>query len=279
MATAQATKALAKQELSQADLTALLRASGLVEENRDAINRVKMDGFAFHFGEDDIRISNPKGPKPAFRARLLDVPVEYQAAWIDEKLAEAIGRPNAAKSFCKSFFADERQARHYAEDGTDCRTCPIGPFVKKQDLPPEAEGKRCAWKGDVMFQLLDDNGEISDPTVWTLTMSTTGIIEFKGTGKDPVAGSVSELNFMQKLLRLGQGIGDDPMLGINKVLTALPLGGIIADCYSLSAESDDKKMRWNVPSWEPVGVIDVDTTPALEAGAPAATGNPDDLPF
>lgn len=272
------TKAVAKQELSQADFTALLQGAGLIETSQGGINRVKLDGFAFRFGDDDIRLSNPKGPKPAFRARLLDVPVEYQAAWIDEKLAHAIGRPNAAKSFCKSFFADERQARKFAEDGTSCQTCPIGPFVKRSELPVEAEGKRCAWKGDVLFQLLDDEGAISDPTVWTLTMNTTSIIEFKGTGKDPVKGSVSDLNFMQKLLRFGKDLTEgDEMGGIQKVLTGLPLGAVIADCYSLPAQNEDGSIRWNVISWTPVDVIEVEAAPALTDGSPRVNG--DDLPF
>lgn len=272
-------KAVSVPQLDQASLVALLRESKLVEEEWDTINRVKMDGFTFAFGEDDIRISNPKpGSPPAFRARLLDTPIEYQAAWIDEALAIALGRENAAKSFCKSYFGEPEQARKFAEDGTACTTCPIHPFVKKADLPAAANGKRCQWKGDLQYQLIDDDGTISDPTVWTHTLSPTGMIEFKGTGKAPEQGSATDESFMYKLAKFGAASDpDNQTAGVARALSALRLGSVLVEVRSVLDKSEDGARTWNVPVFTPYDIVEFEQAAALPAGEPTVNG--DDLPF
>lgn len=275
----QKTTAVAVSRPTDDQITALMVKAGLLAApNGSDISRIKVDGLQFHVG-DELYISNPKTKEPAFRARLMDMPREYQAAWLDEPLAMALNRPHAANSFCKSYFDDPDQARKHAEDGTSCESCPIGPFISREALPSWAGGKKCSWRADFHLQILDDNGEISDPTVHTLTVSTTGVIQFKGTAREPVKGSVTDLNSMQRLARLAMEQNpDDPNKGLMDGLTALRLGGVIVDIRAIPAKSPDGARTWTVVDFDPVAIVPLDEleVPALEAGDQLLT---DDLPF
>lgn len=275
---ANSTTAVAPAPISQEAINEALRAAGMAEpENTSGINRVSMNGFMFTTAAGKIYTSNPKTNTPAMRVRLLDTPIEYQAAWLDENLARVIGRPGFS-GFCKSYFKEPTQARRFAEDGSSCSTCQVGPFVKKELLPAEADGKRCGWKADILFQILDDEGTITDPTVHLLSMSITGVIEFKGTAKDPVTGSASDLNFNQKLVRFGMDHDkEDPQRGLATALTSLGMGLVIADVRLLPQSNEGGSRNWTVPSFTPVDIIAPEDVPALPAGEPAAQR--DDLPF
>lgn len=278
MPTPGAETALTTNVLSQDAINEALQKAGLAEpEATGGVNRVTMNGFMFTFDDGNVATSNPKTGTPAFRARLLDAPTEYQAAWLTEPLAAAIGRPQDAKRFCKSHFDTPNEARKRSESGADCTACPIGPFIPRDQIPVEADGRKCQWKADVHFQLVDDDGAISDPTVHTLTISTTSVIEFKGTAKSPVKGSASELNTIQKLARLGAAKDpENPTAGMSAALLALRLGGVICDVSALSMSSDDKSRSWTVASFNPVDVLDIEETPAMPA---IEAGEDTSLPF
>lgn len=284
VAPAAPTRAVVPSTISDADVTAALRQAGFIEpESQSNFNRVTLNGYMFTFADGDVKMSNPKKGTPAFRCRILGPVLEYQAIWIDDVLAGKIDRPGDT-GFCKSYFADPSQARKRSESGHDCNACPVGPWVKKDALPTDSKGqaKRCAWKGDLSFQLVDDDGTISDPTVHTLSMSTTSVIEFKGTAKETVKGSVSEHNFLRKVAHFGmQHNPENPNKGLMDALTAYGMGGVIADVSALYAESDDRSINWTVASFTPVDIIDVagDTLPALPDGTPSAGLPDDDLPF
>jgi hypothetical protein len=115
--------------------------------------------------------------------------------------------------------------------------------------------------------------------VHLLSLPITGMIEFKGTGRDPIAGSVSEFNFNQKLARFGMDAHpENPTEGLALALSALRLGLVIADVSLLAQSNENGSRSWTVPSFEPVDILSPeDAPPLIEAGASPAKG--DDLPF
>lgn len=266
--------------LTNEDFTAALKTAGFIESGGGGeFHRIKVDGTTFYAG-DEMYISNPKTGAPAFLAQIVDSPIEYQANWFNEDgvLARALNRPEIAGKMCKSHFEDPAQAREYAEDGTPCRSCPINPFIKKDLLPVEAKGFKCSWRGDLQLRILSDEGTLVDETIWTISLPTTGMIEFKGTSRDAEKGHVGELNFMQKLVRLGASLTpEQPSEGLMKALTALRLGGVIAEVRSVPVQSPTGN-RYNVVQLTPIQILDVtDANPALAAGTD--TTETDDLPF
>lgn len=272
-----ATTAMAVPIMTNDDITKKLQELGLIQTGQSDINRIKVDGATFTVG-DEMYVSNPKTKAAAFRARLLGTPVEYQARWLDASLATAIGRPEDSDMFCKSYFDNPAQHREFSENGSNCRSCQLSPFVKKETLPVQADNQKCSWRAEVQLQILDADGAITDPTVYTLTLPTTGIIEFKGTNREPEKGHVSALNFMQKLARFGQASNpENPTQGLMEAVTGLSLGAVIVDVRSVPASSTDGSRRYNCIVLEPVDVIKLDATPALTDGAIAS--DEDDLPF
>jgi hypothetical protein len=279
--------------MSQDDITAVLQQLGYVEEqsNGDWPQRAKIEGTTIYLG-DEMYVSNPKTKTPAMRVRLLGVPEEYQGAYLDPELSALIGRPGDANKYCKSRFEVEGEARKFSDLHADCNKCPISPFTKRDNLPVLANGqtRKCAWRAEVSFQVLDADGLLSDDTIWVIDLSTTGVIEFKGTGREPVLGSASPFNFMQQLARFGaQSNPENPADGLRKALLGLRLGAIVADVRQLPMSSDDKSRSWYVTSFEPVQILDLDEVEAdagviaiedgLDSIADTGTTNLDDLPF
>lgn len=250
--------------LTNDEITAALRGAGMIE-NRQEFPRIRLDGLTFHAGEE-MYISNPKTNTPAFLAQIVTPPAEYQSRWFEDDgvLARAVGRPEIAGHMCKSHFDVDGQRREYAEDGTSCRKCPVNPFVRRDNLPPEAREQRCSWRGDVELRILDEDGQMIDETVWTMSLPTTGMIEWKGTSKEPEKGSATELNFMQRLARLGaESNPDNPTQGIFNAMTALSLGHVVAEVRSIPQQAQNGN-RYSVISFTPVVILPVEEQPALE---------------
>lgn len=263
--------------MTNEDITAKLRELGFVESDQGSgVGRIKVDGLAFNVG-DEMYISNPKTGAYAFQARILDVPAEYQGVWLTPELATIIGRPEDTNTYCKSRFGVEGEDRKFSHSGADCNRCPIGPYVRKDALPAGADTK-CKWRGELSLQILDAQGQLSDETVWTLDLPTTGMIEFKGIGREPQKGHIGEFNFTQLLARMGaESNPENPQQGFMRALTALRLGGVIAEVRSVPTQSENGGNRYNVIQFKPVQILDVD---APAEGAPALeSGNSDDLPF
>lgn len=273
------TNAVAVPALTPDDYTKMLAAAGFIAEPKSEINRIKVDGLTFMVG-DDMFMYNPKTDKPAFLAQIIRRPREYQSLWIDDSVGAQIDRPDAAGRFCKSYFDVPDQNRKFAEDGSSCTNCPAGPWVKWDSLPTDANGykAKCKWKADVEVRVVGADGAISDETIFTLTLATTGAIEWGGTAKERTKGAVSPLNFMQKLVRLGaESDPEDPKRGVARALIMLDRGGVVAEVRALPAKSDDGARTWNVVSFNPVAIHDVEDAPALPEGEIPAVG--DDLPF
>lgn len=293
MATAAAAKQAANTNtpavLDEDAFAAALREHGFLSAagGGSDFNRIKVSGQNFVYGTDErgndniIASYNPVTKEPALYVRIAGQPTEYQKAWFDKDglLANAVGRPNKAGKMCKSHFDDPNEARKFSDDGTSCDTCPIHPFVPKDQLPDEAKGKKCAWNADVEFYILDKqpDGTLAaiDETLYTLSLSTTGVIEFKGSNSkktNALAGSVSDQNFMVKLAKLGMEKWGAP--GILKAMSMFTLGGVIAEVRSLPASSGDGAFRYSVTSFTPIDILEVTEPTAL----PEATDD-SDVPF
>lgn len=268
--------------LSDEDRLAALREAGLIEpaSGGSTINRLTMKSGVFYIGDDVLAVADPKGKKPAFIAQLKDAPFEFQAAWFTEAQAIAAGRPNIADKFCKSHFLVEKEKRDYAEDGTACETCPINPFTKVDELPEWADGKKCQWRGDLEFKIVerDDQGVygIEDDTLYTMTLPPTGMIDFKGTSRQPVKGSVSERNFTQQLvdLAIDKWGADQPILKMNH---ALRHGAVVAEVRAIAAKNDTGSRSWHVIQLTPVHILDIEEPAA--ALPDSDDGDAEDVPF
>lgn len=269
-----------------------LRALGLINAlESGATARAKINGSTFELA-DDVFPSNQKTKAPAFHAVLLDTPQEYHGFWFTQAEAElpVIGRPNAGDSFCKSYYAIPSQAGKFAEDGTDCNTCPVRPFIKKGTSPLGDGSKKCSWRADLDFVRTDELGQKLDDTVFTLSLSTTSVIEFKGM-RGNASGVISDLNFVQRLMRFA--ITAWPEMTDQEAMMraglALKLGGVVVGVRLATAKSDDGSRSWPVVVLDPVNIIDVEVpvdAPASVALALApkvisddASGKFDDLPF
>jgi len=278
-----------------------MQASGLIRGGTGGsqYNRVKISGQSFMI-DDEPMPYNPKTDKPAFRAQIVDDITEYYAKFFadipapdqERTLARAIGRPEISGKMCKTYDADKPNAHRKAEDGTACVTCPVNPGIAFEDLPPEAAGQRCKWSGDLDFRLINaETGELDSEEVYTLNMSSTGVIEWQGSYKDQERGYVSERNFKNKLALLAiETYPDIPLTAaIDIANTALRLGGVIADFRILPAENKGAGFKWMVPSITPVqilevgqGAIAIDTAedkPAAPATADEGSTDDGTLPF
>lgn len=271
--------------------TAALRAQGFLSPASAGtdFHRIKVQGSNLVYGEDIIASYNAKTKEPALYIQISDAPTEYQAMWFDKdgNLARAVGRPEIAGKMCKSHFDNPREARKFAMDGTSCDTCPVHPFMPKDQLPPEArtasgDSKKCSWKADMEFYILDkqEDGTLArvDDTLYTMSLPTTAVIEFKGSsGKksSPLAGSVSPENFMVRLAKLGISKWGEE--GILKAGTYLRLGGVIAELRILPAKANDGAFNYNVVSFNPIDILEVEEPTALPSSAD--DGDDGDVPF
>ena len=166
--------------------------------------------------------------------------------------------------FCKSYYDNPAEAREHGTNGASCRSCLFNPFG---DSRP-----KCSWKGDIQFQVVPEDGTLTgEETVYTMTLSTTGMIQWKGTRKAPNAGSVTDKNFMFMLaeLALKNAVdwGQSPQEAIRTALNALN-EGLVAAAFSIKrAMNESNGNTWSVPVIEPVHieVPSVEETPAIEA--------------
>lgn len=270
---------VATTPLSDDDLTALLRQSGAIADAPQGSNRIKIEGSNFIAGED-IYVYNTATKKPAFIARIVEPMEELQQFWFDTQHAQYANRPDIQDRMCKSYFNKPDQERNRSEDGTDCHSCPFGPWVKDP-----AFGKKCQWRGDLRIQIIPPSGMLmGDEEIWTLNFPTTSVIEFKGTAKAPQSGSVSPTNFMHKLAQLARknavAAKEDEATAVMKALKAYYNGGVVAEFRLLPMSNAQGNNTWRVISLEPIQIVDIEENPALEAGTPTDSTDPNqELPF
>ena len=271
---------ISTEVLSPEEVTKLLQGAGFLEAPQASFGyqRVKMNGSTFEIG-DEVYVSNPKTKKPAFIANIVETPKQYQARYFDAEkrgdmeLLETMGREHLAGGFCKSYFEEPGQAREKNEQGDSCKSCLVNPFVPKAKVPEAADGKKCQWRGELLLRVLDEEHKVINDEIVMVDLSTTAMMEWQGLSSDPTKGYVSDVNFMQKLATLGMSKSpENPTQGIYAALSALKLGGVIAEVRALPASSGSN--NFNVISLTPIDILaEVNERPALE-------GTPDpDLPF
>jgi hypothetical protein len=288
------TTELSNEVLTPDEVTALLRGAGAIEDNSTGygFQRVKVSGSTFTIG-DEIFVSNPKTKKPAFIAQIVELPKQYQARYFDEEKAGDMellsmmidpitgkDRSHLAGTFCKSYFDEPDQAREKNEKGDSCRSCVVSPFVRKTNVPEAAGGKKCQWRGELLLRVLDSEMKAVSEDVVMLDLSSTAMQEWQGFASEPVKGYVSELNFMQKLAQLAQTkYPDNPKVGIFKALTALKLGGVLAEVRAIPTSSHGKD--FSVVSLTPIEILDevAEGAPAIATSADPAPADADDIPF
>lgn len=271
------------------EFTAVMIAAGFMSPpmGGSGINRIKVAGSNLMLGDDIIASYNAKTKEPALIVQLLDEPVQYQSMWFEAPLAMAVGRPNIADKYCRSHFDTPSEGRKYSEDGTSCDSCPVHPFMPNERLPEEAlkqsGASKCSWKGDIEFRILEkqEDGTLAatDETVYTMTLATTGMIEFQGSNSkngNPMAGSVSDENTKVRIAKLGLAKWGDQ--GILKAATYLRLGGVIAELRLIPASNKDKNYNYVVPSFNPIEILEVTEPAALPEGSPETT-DADAVPF
>lgn len=284
------------------DLSRALMEAGFLNKASGGsdFNRISAKGSNLIYNKEVIASYNERTKEPALLVQLTDMPVEYQAMWFTAELAEAVGRPEVANHFCKSHFDDPTEAREwseaYGEEGKrqNCRTCPVNPWKKPGELPPEAKAQegasKCAWKGDLEFRIIEKQEDGSyastDETLYTMTLPTTGIIEFKGSNSrkaDPMAGSISAEHFMVKLAKLGMakwGVQE----GLKKAHASLQNGGVIAALRIPMQSTQDGSKSYNIVSFEPIEILDLEPQAQLpenmiENKAQGTAEDENDLPF
>jgi len=276
------TSEIATPEQTKSLITAALRDLGLASAAGDQTwGRAKINGTTLDL-DGNVFIGSDESN--TLYGRLIDIPLEYQGMWIEAGDAGILQRPDAAESFCKSYYHEESQKGDHAEDGTSCKTCPVRPRIKREESPL-ANGKKCSWRADVLFKWVDKLGQEQDSRDWTLSFATTSVIQLKGTNSKPSEGYIDNTeNFMHTLAKFGIGIfkDDDPKLAIAKIGAMLKSGRVIVS-FKVQQMTGGAR-NFPVIVVEPVNVIldenEADAPKKLASEAVAGTAeNLDDLPF
>jgi len=263
-------KAVVPASMSHEDLMGLLGQTGAIATGGE-FHRLTLKGGLLETDEGDI--FPPRKDGPALTVRIVSPPVMYNAFFLsaDEGNggfdAGRIGRPDLNGRFVKKYDDPAEQAKN------------ASPTNDVFDDIAQAAGKRGDFKGDLQVQIVPDDGNMTgEETIYTLTLSTTSIFEWRGSSKNPSAGSVSDENFIVKLARFAvkkavEAGADETgqRTAVLNAMTSLRLGGVIADVYLLRAQNPDKTRTWTVISFDPVHIEPVD------GGAPALS--PGDTPF
>lgn len=297
------TPAVAPQ-LSADQIQAAMIEYGLIQPGSGGaeITRIKMTGNNFSVGDDLFASYNPVTKEAAFRVQIVDKPAVHQKLWFTVELARLTGHDELLSkmgdngTFCKSHEDNPNEQMKISENGYECRACPVNGFIKNDDLPTLADGtraKRCSIAADLDVRIIEEDGTLRDETVYTMNLSSTALVEFRGgTGKkaEPENGYLGinpkarpdkdQRNFIHKLIEFGMS---QKGLTVPQILTAIRMGLVLAEVRSLPATNEAGSMNWNVLNFTPLDILDAEATGAIEsAEQPADTdtdADPDAVPF
>lgn len=273
------------------DITAKMRAAGLIPLATGGadIHRVTLDAQRFIFGdkqEPDYIFDSPSNGAPAFRLQIVKDLITYHRAFFEEPLARFANRPSIADKYCKTYDDEPTQAGERAEDGTPCPTCPISWKLKRDTPLPYVEGlkqplRKCGQAADLHLRVVDDNGDVSDERVWVLTLTWTGIVQWKGRYDDPVMGyqDVPYRNFKRLLAEYAVTNSDDP-LAVTYATQSLHKGGVYAEARIVRGQSGANS--FSIPVFSPIAIVPVEQVAQLDTEEqPTAPAEPDpaDIPF
>jgi hypothetical protein len=243
--------------MSPEELTQLLQRNGWAEKgSSDSMPRIKLDANMLTTPEGGMYVYNPAKPNvPAMVVRIVSPPEEYYAIWIDTGVAQSIGRTDLEGTFSKQYINPDPDRRVWPSDEA------------WDDL--RRAGHKGSWKGDILLQIIPEDGALKgDEPVYVLTLPTTSLIEFKGSSRAPLEGSVSDENFITKLSGFAQEHATgDPSQAVMDALESLTLGGVAAEVRLLRAENKELGRTWSVVVFDPIHVEDMtNQTPALGDG-------------
>jgi hypothetical protein len=272
--------------MTPADIVALLQQSGDLTEST-SFRRMRLDGGVLVTldGKGEVEEMFPprmaKGvPQPAVTLRIVEPPAYYNAFWLGPELDEKgqptgavdpnrIGRPDLAKQFSKRWDDPARQAADK------------NPANDVYALIEEATGKRGGFKGDMVVQVVPEDGVLTgNEQPYQLTLSASACLDWRGTRNDPAGGVVQEKNFIVQLAeKAASETDEDPQKAVLDAMTALRLGGVVADAYILQASNNDNSRSWPVIAFKPVHIEVPAAAPAIAAPADPQSVGDDDLPF
>lgn len=269
--------AVVPASLSHDDLMALLGQTGAVAQGGTEFKRLTLKAGVLE--TDDGDMFPPLKEKPSLTVRIVEPPVYYNGIFLSEKEingsidAGRIGRPELNGRFCRKYDDPAEQAKDN------------NPANAVYDELVRVTGARGSFKADMKVQIIPESGELTgDEPVYTLSMSTTSVFEWRGSSRDPEKGSVSDTNFMVRLAQFAVakaaeagGDEDAQKSAVLEALTALRLGGVVADVYLMRAENDDKTNQWWVISFDPIHIEVGTGAPALESGEDPSAA--DEIPF
>lgn len=243
-----------KDVLSPEELTALLRKEGWAEApSGESFPRIKLDGQMLVTPDGGMYMYNPRKPaEPAMSVRIVKPPEEYFAMYVTEQNARDLGRPELGNTFSKRYLQPDAARRVWPSDEAfdDIKAAGL--------LDDYGKPLKPAWKADVLVQIMPEDGALKgDEAVHALTLSTTSVIEFKGTSKEPSKGAVSDKNFITKLSEFAQqNRADDvsPSKAVIDALTSLQGGGVVAELRIERAENKDAGRSWSVIVWDPIHI-------------------------
>ncbi len=205
---------------------------------------------------------------PTMTVRIVKPPIYYNAFFMAENEANGginanrIGRPELNGRFAKKYDDPAEQA---ADDFSNLEAY--------EDLA-RVTGKRGAFKADIQLQIVPESGEmLGTEPIYTLALSTTSAMDFRGTSKNPSGGVVQEKNFIVQLAEFAraqaieQGLDKDGQTtAVLNAMTALRLGGVVAEIYLVLTSNEDKSNTWTVVAFKPVHIELGEEQPALASG-------------
>jgi hypothetical protein len=221
---------------------------------------------------------------PTMVVRIVKPPVYYNTFFMsaDEKNksvdARRIGRPELNGKFAKKYDDPAEQAAdEYAN-------------LDAYEALAKFTGNRGSFKADVQLQIIPESGTLTgEEPVYTLSLSTTSALDWRGSTKNPSGGVVQDKNFIVQLAELAieqataNGASKEELQNaVLNAMTALRLGGVVAEVYLVQTQSEtDSSIRWTVVAFKPVHIELGEEQPALTAGESTETpvDDLDDLPF
>lgn len=282
--------------LTPQELTKLLQANGDLAQSTSQFRRMRLDSGVLVTldGQGNTEDTYPprvvKGQAlPSLTVRIVDPPRYYMAHWLGAEVNERgestrafdptrINRPDLMKSFSRKWDNPADQA---ADNN---------PANAAYEDVVSASGSRGSWKGDMKVQIAPEGGAFTgEEPVFTLTLSASSCLDWRGTSRNPVAGVVQETNFLVQLAMFAANIAaeaggdeDAQRLAALQAQDALRLGGVVADVYILTAQNDDRSRSWPVIAFKPVHVEFPDPNRALpepEAKSDDPAIDSENLPF
>lgn len=284
-----ASTAVIPASLSSDELLALLKQADMVPKGSDSnFRRMSLvsGSLVTDPGQPDEEKWPPTKRGPVMTVRIVKPPVYYSSFYLDEKEengsidARRIGRPDLNGKFVKKY---DDPAEQSADEWSN---------VEVYDDLCKATGRRGSFKADIQLQIMPESGEFTgDEPIYTLSLSTTSALDFRGTTKNPEGGVAQEKNFIVQLAELAANqaveAGADKTgvaQAVLSAMTSLRLGGVVAEIYLTLQSNEDKSRTWTVVSFRPIHIEQItgETAPALNEGDPVAAGpetNSDDIPF